>query len=446
MKHNNRVAWHEGMFLRVQHFQQSDRWTERLVHMATRSLRPYPFGIANIQIIRQQLAIGRLALDSVSGTFADGTVFDAPGETDLPAPTELSENLKNAVIYLALPVSASGRAEATMDDIHLNRNVRLLALPYQAPDANIESDIVTEIEVSRHQLRQLVAGEDMAGFQLIGIARIVEVRPDSSVVLDDHFIPPLLNCAASKRLENLMTGLLGTIRHRSDAIAERIGDPTIRGTAEVGDFMVLQTLNRTEPVLSHLVNNATQVHPEEFYRFCVQLAGELATFFAHNKRVISFPAYDHLDLQTSFETVFANLNALLSAVLEQAAVAIPLQEKSYGIRIGTIHDRTLLSGAGFVLAVRAEMAAENLRRTLPAQIKVGPVERIAELVNVALPGIPVAPLPVLPRQLPYRSGTVYFELDVAAPMWKQLDASGAIALHIAGDFPGLEIELWALKG
>ena len=117
----------------------------------------------------------------------------------------------------------------------------------------------------------------------------------------------------------------------------------------------------------------------------------------------------------------------------------------HGVRIGTINDRTLLRDAGFVLAVRAEMPAEDVRRKLPAQIKVGPVERIADLVNVALPGIPVRPLPVLPRQLPYRSGTIYFELDTKNPLWKQLDTSGAIAVHLAGDFPGLEMELWALR-
>jgi len=205
-------------------------------------------------------------------------------------------------------------------------------------------------------------------------------------------------------------------------------------------------LNRAEPVLSHFSNNARQIHPEDFYRFCLQLAGELAMFMAHDKRVSAFPPYDHNDLQRSFAAVFADLNASLSAVLEPAAVAIPLQERRYGVRVGTINDRTLLFGTGFVLAVHADMPAEALRRSLPSKIKVGPVERIAELVNVALPGIPVQPLPVLPRQLPYRSGSVYFELDTSAPMWKQLETSGAIALHIAGEFPGLELELWALKG
>ena len=30
MSWTNRVVWQEGMFLRTQHFQQQDRWTEQL--------------------------------------------------------------------------------------------------------------------------------------------------------------------------------------------------------------------------------------------------------------------------------------------------------------------------------------------------------------------------------------------------------------------------------
>ena len=52
-----------------------------------------------------------------------------------------------------------------------------------------------------------------------------------------------------------------------------------------------------------------------------------------------------------------------------------------------------------------------------------------------------------PRQLPYHAGTVYFELDRGGPMWKPLQSgSGGLALHVGGEFPGLEMELWAIKG
>ncbi len=433
------------MFLRVQHFQQSDRWTERLVRNTTRNLSPYPWGVAEIGIDRSALAIGQFALSNLRGILPDGTPFEAPEDSDLPPPLDLDEGVKNAIVYLALPARQPGKADMSSSAKADSNSVRVVATTYEVSDANVDTDFIAPIEVGRLSLKFLKTGDDLSGYDLIGLARVIEVRSDRAVILDPDFIPPILNCAASSRLSELLTELLGIVRHRAQAISERIGDPTIRGTAEVGDYFLLQILNRADPLLAHLSANATRFHPIRFYEDCLQLAGELATFTTDKKRATDFPPYRHDDLKASFAAVFDDLRTSLSAVLEQAAVAIELVERRHGVRVGTIHDRTLLRDSGFVLAVRADMSAEDIRRKLPAQIKVGPVERISELVNVALPGIPVRSLPVLPRQLPYRSGTIYFEIDTKSPLWKQLETSGAIALHLAGEFPGLEMEMWALR-
>jgi type VI secretion system protein ImpJ len=92
------------------------------------------------------------------------------------------------------------------------------------------------------------------------------------------------------------------------------------------------------------------------------------------------------------------------------------------------------------------MSTEQLRRHFPAQAKIGPVEKIRELVNSALPGIKVRPLPVAPRQIAYHPGVIYFEMDRSSPFWKELQTSGGLAIFVSGDFPKLEMELWAIKG
>jgi type VI secretion system protein ImpJ len=99
----------------------------------------------------------------------------------------------------------------------------------------------------------------------------------------------------------------------------------------------------------------------------------------------------------------------------------------------------------FVLAVRADVQDEVIRSRLPAQIKIGSVERIRQLVNAAMPGIAIKPLPVAPRQVPFRSGYTYFELDRHSEFWKELHESGGFALHLGGDFPGIEMEFWAIR-
>ena len=110
-----------------------------------------------------------------------------------------------------------------------------------------------------------------------------------------------------------------------------------------------------------------------------------------------------------------------------------------------VADRTLYSTAVFILAARADLPAEELRRRFPAQIKVGPVERIRDLVNLQLPGVPVMPVPVAPRQIPFHAGFAYFEFDQSNELWDQLRNSGGMAMQVAGEFPGLAMELWAIR-
>lgn len=55
-------------------------------------------------------------------------------------------------------------------------------------------------------------------------------------------------------------------------------------------------------------------------------------------------------------------------------------------------------------------------------------------------------LPVAPRYLPYHSGFMYFQLDKTSPYWESLLTSSGFGFHITGNYPGLELEFWAIRG
>jgi type VI secretion system protein ImpJ len=188
------------------------------------------------------------------------------------------------------------------------------------------------------------------------------------------------------------------------------------------------------------------LHPERLYDLCLGLAGELATF-REQRRPPAYPEYRHDDLANCFRPLIADLRQSLSQVLEQTALPIDLQERKHGIRVAVIGDAELLRTAMFVLAVNAQMPGEALRMRFPTQVKIGPAERIRDLVNLQLPGVTLRALPVAPRQIPYHAGFTYFELETRGnELWKQLETSGGLAMHIAGEFPGLAIEFWAIRG
>ncbi len=213
---------------------------------------------------------------------------------------------------------------------------------------------------------------------------------------------------------------------------------------EISDFLLLGTINRQEPLIAQW-RQTSILHPKDFYFGACALAGDLSTF-RERRRPADLPAYNHDDPSRCFAPLMDDLRQSLSMVMEQTAIPIELQDRKYGIRVAIIPDIELQRTAQFVLAVAAQLPGDALRARFPTQVKIGTVERIRDLVNLQLPGVPLRPLPVAPRQIPYHAGYNYFELETRGnEMWKQLESSGGLAMHIAGDFPGLELEFWAVR-
>ncbi len=445
MSWENKVVWTEGLFLQPQHLQQQERYVERLVRVSTAALRPFSWGLTQLDLDANLLTLGKFSVRAAAGILADGTPFSIPDDVDPPGPIDVPESARNSVIYLLLPTRQPGVVEKAPAD-QVETVARFVVAEHEAIDTNAGYQSTASVPIGRLRLRYALESEARAGHTAIGLIRVAEVRPDKSVVLDEGYIPPLLVCEASPALAGFATQLQGLLHHRAEALAGRVSEGATRGAGEIGDYLMLQLCNRYQPVLTHLAATVGQMHPETFYQVAIALAGELATFTESRKRPTVFPPYRHDDLQATFRPVMAALRQALSAVLEQNAVPIPLQERKFGIRVGPIVDRGLLANTTWVLAVKAQMPADALRRSFPNLVKIGPVEQIRELINVALPGIAVRALPVAPRQLPYYAGTTYFELDRTSQYWAALARSGGIAIHVTGDVPGLEIECWAIRG
>ena len=439
----NKVVWSEGLFLRPQHFQQQDRYLERYVESRCAALAPHTWGFTEVELERDLLSIGKFGLRRAAGVFPDGTPFRMPDDDPLPAALDVAAQTRGEIVSLAVPLRRAGGVEvdrAASADQLARHQVREV----EARDAAMASATSAQVEVGALRTRFLLESEVSEAYASIPLAQIVECRADKRVVLEDAFIPTVLDARAASRLSTFMTELLGLLHQRGEALGGRVAATGRGASAEIADFLMLQALNRYEPVLAHCAGSGL-FHPEELYRLCVAAAGELSTFTTGAKRPPRLDTYQHDRLRESFEPVIAALRASLSAVLEQAAIPIPIEAKKFGIHVAAVADRTLYSTAVFVLAARADLAAEELRQRFPAQIKIGPVEKIRDLVNLQLPGVPLHPAPVAPRQIPYHAGFVYFELDQSHELWNQLKSSGGIAFHVGGEFPALAMELWAIR-
>ena len=245
-------------------------------------------------------------------------------------------------------------------------------------------------------------------------------------------------------LYDYINEIYGLLAQKSRSLANAVNDPNRGGSLEVTDFLMLQTVNRDLAYMLHQKQMATHTHPEALFVNLSRLCGDLMTFLP-TRKMGDMPVYDHKNLKECYQHLISNLRISLSTVLEQRVIRIDLSKKDSATYVAQTPNAQILEVADFVLAVKADMPNETLRHNLPSTMKISTVEQIKELVAYHLPGVKLNALSVAPRELPYHNGYVYFELDKQTELWERFNDSSGMAFHIAGDFPNIDLEFWAIK-
>lgn len=446
MPSRNRVIWREGLFVKPQHFQQQQRHNDYQLQTQLSTLRGYHYGFSELMVNQELLKLGRIGINVARGIMADGTVFDIPYQDYAPKPLDIltCNDAASRDIYLAIPIHSDALNEVVSEESLKTATVRYREQREDIRDLHTEGGDVSPLILAQLAPRLMQGSEDLSAYSVLPLCRIREKRPDGSLVLENEFIPTCTTFSVSTQLKDFMDEVQGSLVERARLLAQRIGSPGQQGIADVAEFMMLQVFNRLQPLFTHLAGQAV-LHPRDFYCHLIQTCGELRTFTDESRLAGSFMVYQHDNLTDSFQPLFLAVRQALSTVLTPRAFSIQLEPQAHGIRVATINDRTLLRNADFVLAVRAQIPQEQLRRQFVQQTKITSLEKIRDLVSVQLPGVPLLPLSAAPRQLPYHSGYTYFMLDRQSAAWKEIQQSHAIAFHVAGEFPELDMQFWAIR-
>lgn len=429
------------MVIRPQHFQQQDRYFDALLQGRCEALRPYGWGITSLTLNQGALQMGKIAIDRARGVLPDGTPFSIPDLDPAPTPMDVDPQFRDGRIFLALPY-------VNPEDLEVARNGQAGVVRFQAEDFQVRDSVEKPgtrdpelIEVGRRRLRLISEANERGGHATIGLIRVVERRADGVVILDQEYIPPCLDCAGDPVLRGILGEVEGRLRQLSAELAVRTRVPGAR-TFETGDFLRLQVINRNLPLFIHL-GRMQNLHPETLFRDCLQLAGELATFFRKDKRPADFPPYLHDDLKGSFFPILEELRVYLSPG-QSSAIQLPLEKVKDNVYISRIKEPQLLKSARHYLIVNAKTPGEELRGDFPNLLKISPAEKLQEFIRGMSAGIPIKPIQTVPQQLPIYEGHIYFELDRSSDFWVELGNSKAFGFHLGQVFPGLEMSFWAV--
>jgi type VI secretion system protein ImpJ len=436
----SKVFWSEGLFLRPHHLQQNDRYVEHLVEKRVRSVTPYPWGFSELEMDQDLAQQSKFAVRRAAGVMPDGTPFDIPADSPMPEAIDIPGSAAGQIIWLTMPVAAPNTRE--VDEARVDSASRYIRQAETFIDSTSSLRIEEEIDIAYPRLAFELRKTSKPGYMSLGIARVLEVR-DKHILFDDKFVPPLLLCASHPVVEGWLNSIIGWTETKLEELSRYAVDPSSGGGLQSVDYLVLQLLNRQIPVLLHF-HRSGFVHPERLYEELLRLAGELATFATSERRARDYPDYDHDDLESVFTPLIRDIQDFLSARLGRRAIRLEIIERAQNAFVSPIRDRSLFRNATLVLEVAARRPLVEIQNDFPHLFKVGPNTKMNEIVHANLPGVPLVHLPTPPTHIRAITDHVYFYLDRKSLLWPDFSNAASIGMHFSGDWPELELHLWAI--
>ncbi|MEJ2204519.1 MAG: type VI secretion system baseplate subunit TssK [Gemmatimonadota bacterium] len=443
MKQMQRVLWTKGAMLTPQHLQLQDRFLEDLIGMRLSALSFAPWGFSSLDIDREALGSGVLALSAAAGLFPDGLAFDIPGADPAPAPKPLADAFEadqNTVdTFLAIPEYRPDGHNVSTSQVA--RDTRYQAEVLMRRDENTGL-AEKPIQVARKNLRILVGGESREGSVAMPLARITRT-PGGELELDPRFVPPVLDVASSdylmaiaRRLVELLsaksTELSGTRRQRGQSLADF-------GIADIANFWLLYTANTYLPVLRHLFERRGR-HPAVLFESMLSLAGALTTF-SSDVDARSMPTYDHLDLSQCFTALDGIVRHLLETVVPTNYVSLPLRLVEPPVYAAAIDQERYLQAPYVYLAMKADLDKADLIEKTRELVKISSHDRLDHLYKRGLPGVPMTHVATPPSAIPVKMDHQYFLLDRTNPEWDEIALARSLAAYVPSAFPNPQLEL-----
>ena len=447
MTKNNRVIWSEGLFLQPQHFQQQERHFEHEVHIRTFHFNSYCHGFHELKLDQDLLLSGKVSILKASGYFPDGSYFSIPDQDPAPPCMDLSNEGTDNKIFLALArphwqaQHVGWVAENAEDPVPKE-------LRYRGQRDDIPSIYDQGLEAQSIELGQLntfigTSQQTRDGVVCLQICELIASKQGLAQI-DENFIEPCLCSIRNNNIRRMLETVLGLLQSKIDQLQQRRVRKGSHNSSEIGDFLLLKSCIKHRLLMLHSLA-LPMLHPETAYMRLLGCLGSV-TLYGNDTAADFIPNYQHDNLRATFAPLLAAICNALTGLHDQHAIQIPLTQKQSGVHLAHIADRNLLTDAHFYLTVHALAPEELIHRQFPSTVKIAPIEKLRDLVNLNLPGVRLKPAQYNPPALPFYADYLYFQLETRTEvLWKMLERTGQLAIHYAGDLPELRMELWAVR-
>lgn len=438
------IYWHQGMFLQPQHFQHLEMHQQFARQPLARLAQPYAWGLESLELAESALANRVIEVRQLRLLWPDLTCIEYPGNAVIAARSfekHWPDPDQPLNVYLAIRrLSAASGNASVVDTLEQAGQVRsryaTLSSPASEQDVyahSSEAPMPTLLHVVR-----LVFEEELGSLDDHDVIPLTQLRQDAQQVRVVHpFVPPVVTVDASPFLTRLLRDVRDELLGRTRQLEEYKTPRGMQAEDLDAQFLMMmqavQALNRHVPALTHLIETPG-VSPWLAYGLLRQCVGELSTF---SQRVDvlgrmagkdeSLPTYQH----EQPGPCFARAREVLSQVLAEIAagpdfhVALMPHE---GFHTGLIPDEYLGNRHRFYLLLQGQDNAALDVQFFLGSARLAATQELPDLIDHALPGIELIPLPSAPQGLPRRSNARYFRIEQLSERWAAVQSLGSVSL------------------
>jgi len=443
------VSWHEGQFLRPQHFQAADRYWDEVSRLSGEWSLPANYGIRSLEFSREALANNQFELRSLDARMRDGTTVrlqsgQEPDRLNLAdegvpqiSPADLAEGFdenSTVTVYVAIPglklgrqnVAAEGTSETRFQD-----GVQLLADEHDGGNDQ-------EIRVRHLNVQLRLSTQDLSGYEVLPLVRLKRAGAEhASPEPDPEFIPPLLAIEAAPELgKAIVRGIFDVISRKIEVLSQQVRNRGVgfesRHPGDLDRMLMLSRLNESVSVLRTLAFG-NGIHPLTVYIELCRIVGGLAVF-APDRVAPELPLYDHENLGPIFLRVKLEISRLLNAVQEYEYEQRFFTGVGLGLQVSLKSEWFHSDWDWFVGVRKGDLTTDEVRQLLSAgklDWKLGSSRQVEQLFQHRAQGLELTPVARQIRALPSDQEWLFYDIPrQQTPAWQDVQVTETLAMRL----------------
>ncbi|HUR45558.1 MAG TPA: type VI secretion system baseplate subunit TssK, partial [Candidatus Saccharimonadales bacterium] len=280
-----KIHWQEGLFLQPHHLQRMQKSFDDVLASERRLGWPYPFGIIEARLSRDELENKRVRFDKLRAIMPSGLEVNFPVSAELPSldiAQAFSKGDGSFTISLGVPLWQTSRANTVPISADADTRAKLL---YRVAEAECHDENTGEnpkpIQVRKINSRLMFEHEDTADMEVLPLMRIVRATGEEVGLPkeDPEYVPPCMLLSGSPVLREMVRDLVSQVEASRKELVVQVtrggfSVETMRGM-QFEQLMRLRTLNRFSARLPSLIL-APALAPFDIYVELRELLGELA--------------------------------------------------------------------------------------------------------------------------------------------------------------------------